>query len=54
MWEKENKHIGIKILLILLILVLSAVLVLGYRYVKAQEEAQDAELLKVATEHKQE
>ena len=54
MWEKENKHIGIKILLVLLILVLSAVLVLGYRYVKAQEEAQDAELLKVANEHKQE
>lgn len=54
MWEKENKHIGIKILLVLLIIVLSAVLVLGYRYVKAQEAAQDAELLKVASEHKQE
>ena len=54
MWEKENKHIGIKILLVLLIIILSAVLVLGYRYVKAQEEAQDAELLKVAGEHKQE
>ncbi len=54
MWEKENKHIGLKILLVLLILVLLAVLFLGYRYVKAQEEAQDAELLKVYNEHQQE
>ncbi len=54
MWEKENRHIGLKILLIVLILVLLAGLALGYRYVKAQEEAQDAELLKVASEHKQE
>ena len=54
MWEKENKHIGLKILLVLLILVLLTVLFLGYRYVKAQEEAQDAELLKVYNEHQQE
>ena len=54
MWEKESKHIGVKILLVILILALLAALFIGYRYVKAQEEAQDAELLKVAGEHKQE
>ena len=54
MWEKESKHIGVKILLVLLILALLAALFYGYRYVKAQEEAQDAELLKVYTEHQQE
>ena len=54
MWEKENKHIGLKILLVLLILVLLAVLFLGYRYVKEREEEQDAELLKVYNEHQQE
>lgn len=54
MWEKENKHIGLKIFLVLLILALSAGLYKGYTYVKAQEAAQDAELLSVYAQHQQE
>ena len=51
MWEKENRHIGLKIFLVLLILALSAALFMGYQYVKAQNEAQDAELLNVYNQH---
>ncbi len=54
MWESENKHIGIKILLVVLILICSAALFLGYRYVKAQEEAQDAQLLAVSQQSQME
>ncbi len=54
MWEKENKHIGLKIILVLLILISAAALIAGYKYVKEQEEAQDAELLQVYEQHLQE
>ncbi len=54
MWEPEKKHIGVKILLIILILVLLAGLFYAYRIVKAQEEAHDAELLQVYEQHQKE
>ena len=54
MWEKENKHIGIKILLVLLIIALCAGLFYAYKYVKAQEAAHDAELLQIYQEHQKE
>ena len=54
MWENEKKHIGVKILLIILILVLLGGLFYAYRLVKAQEEAHDAELLQVYEQHQKE
>ena len=54
MWEKEDKHIGIKILLVILILALCAGLFYAYKYVKAQEAEHDAELLQIYQEHQKE
>ncbi len=54
MWEKEKKHIGVKILLVLLILALLAGLYYVYMQVKAREEVQDAALLDVYFQHQQE
>lgn len=54
MWENENRHIGLKIFLIFLIIALSAGLFYCYMYVKEQEAAQDAELLNVYNQHQQE
>ena len=54
MWEKEKKHIGVKILLVLLILGLLAGLFYFYRLVKAREEIQDAALLDIYYQHQQE
>ena len=54
MWEKESKHIGIKILLVILILALCAGLFYAYKYVKAQEAEHDAELLQIYQEHQKE
>ncbi|MBQ8075198.1 MAG: hypothetical protein IJ237_04350 [Oscillospiraceae bacterium] len=54
MWEKEKKHIGIKILLVLLILALIAGFYYVYQHIKVLEEAQDAELMAVHQEHQQE
>lgn len=54
MWETENKHIGIKILLVVLILALLGGLFYAYKLVKAEEEAHDAELLQVYEQHQKE
>ncbi len=54
MWETEKKHIGLKILLVLLILALLAGLFYAYKLVKAKEAVQDAELLQVYEEHQKE
>ena len=54
MWERENKHIGLKIFLVVLILAMCGGLFIAYRYVKAEEAVHDAELLEVYNEHQRE